>query len=216
MKKERTFFIKIAVALFVYILAASIWGFGAHWKLYAWIGIAICLPFIFIAPLARPLYSLWQLYVQFTSEGMRFFQGFGFVLFTVGYYLLRYMVLNGDAEQFHLLLTETRSLTDLQAAAPGNWLYWFAAGLVLFISGLIPPVANLLFKLWMGLAGLLQSIMSRVILTLVFLLAVLPIGLIAKITGKKFLDKKWEPASAGSHWIDREYTFKKENYRRHF
>ena len=84
------------------------------------------------------------------------------------------------------------------------FIYFGAAGLVLIIMGFISPVIlKPLNKVWMGLAIVLGWLSSRVILIVVFYLVLTPISLIAKISGKKFLDLKYK-SEKDSYWIKRE------------
>lgn len=62
-------------------------------------------------------------------------------------------------------------------------------GLALIILGaVIPLILKPIYYIWMVFATILGWIMTRVILTVIFYLIVTPIGLIAKIFRKKFLD----------------------------
>ena len=84
------------------------------------------------------------------------------------------------------------------------FIYFGAAGLVLIIMGFISPVIlKPLNKVWMGLAVVLGWLSSRIILIVVFYLVLTPISLIAKISGKKFLDLKYK-TKGNSYWIKRE------------
>ena len=84
------------------------------------------------------------------------------------------------------------------------FIYFGAAGLVLIIMGFISPVIlKPLNKVWMGLAVVLGWLSSRIILIVVFYLVLTPISLIAKISGKKFLDLKYK-SEKDSYWIKRE------------
>ena len=84
------------------------------------------------------------------------------------------------------------------------FIYFSAAGLVLIIMGFISPVIlKPLNKVWMGLAVVLGWLSSRIILIVVFYLVLIPISLIAKISGKKFLDLKYK-SEKDSYWIKRE------------
>ena len=47
----------------------------------------------------------------------------------------------------------------------------------------------------MKLAHAIQAVVSRLILTLAFLLVVAPLGILAKVVGKKFLVRKPDPGS---------------------
>jgi len=91
----------------------------------------------------------------------------------------------------------------------GFWIYYSSQsfvgiiflfiGILLFAFGLLfPNVLSSAYKVWMGLAFALGWIMSRVLLIVLFYFVLTPVGFIAKIVGKKFLD------------ID--YTVKKESY----
>lgn len=208
MKPATKFFLKLSIALFAVILAQSIWKIALPWKLYTWIAFAAAMTATFIPPIGRGLYFLGGLYGRISSEGMRFFQGFGVVLLVIAFYRLFYLVLSGSTEHLKALSPENLPVGDYRHLA--------LAGLILLMAGSIPPLANLLFKGWMKLAQGLQFIMSRVILTVVYLVAVIPVGLTARVFGKKFLDKELNP-QAESYWIDRpEIPFEPRRYRRHF
>lgn len=56
---------------------------------------------------------------------------------------------------------------------------------------------------WMKLAMVLNYIMTRVLLSLVFFLAVTPIGLIFKLLGKDLLGKRFDP-NAKTYWVEPE------------
>jgi len=57
--------------------------------------------------------------------------------------------------------------------------------------------------IWMKLAMVLNYVMTRVLLSLVFFLAVTPIGLIFKALRKDLLGKRFDP-SKGTYWIEPE------------
>ena len=79
------------------------------------------------------------------------------------------------------------------------------AGLIVIILGFIVPKLLLPFqKIWMGLAFVLGFIMSRLILTLLFYLVITPIGIIARLAKKDFLDLSFNKSS-NSYWNYREH-----------
>jgi hypothetical protein len=87
-----------------------------------------------------------------------------------------------------------------------NYILFLAAAF--FITGLIlPSILRPVYKVWMAIAVVMNFIMTRVIMAVIFYLIVTPIGLIASLTGKKFLDVKIDK-SAKSYWIVREKTSK--------
>ena len=89
-------------------------------------------------------------------------------------------------------------------------------GLFVILAFVAIPVLRPFHKLWMMLALLMGFVMSRVTLTVLYYLILTPIGLLAKIVGKKFMplgiDKK-----AVTYWEKRENTAKQQiDYDRQF
>lgn len=58
-------------------------------------------------------------------------------------------------------------------------------------------------RLWTKLGLLLHKLVSPVILGLIFLIAVMPMGLMLRLFGKDLLRLRFDP-SAGSYWIPRD------------
>jgi hypothetical protein len=82
--------------------------------------------------------------------------------------------------------------------------YFGSLGLLLILIGLAAPVIlKPLNKIWMSLAIVLGWIMTRVILIILFYLAVTPIGLLVKLFRKDFLDMKIDK-NKDSYWQKRE------------
>jgi hypothetical protein len=78
------------------------------------------------------------------------------------------------------------------------------AGILLIVLGLILPAAlKRIHKVWMGFAIVLGSIVSRIILTILFFVIISPIAVIARMMGKKFIQQHRNP-SGGSYWIRRD------------
>jgi Saxitoxin biosynthesis operon protein SxtJ len=81
--------------------------------------------------------------------------------------------------------------------------YFVSIGALLVLSGLLfPALLRPLNKAWMTLAVLLGWVMTRVILSVLFYLVITPISLIARISGKHFLDLKIDK-SRQSYWEKR-------------
>ena len=108
----------------------------------------------------------------------------------------------------------------------GSWLLWrgkeggylllIIATLFLFFGLILPMLLKPLHKMWMTLAVLLGWLMTRIILTILFYLVVTPIGLLAKVSGKDFLNRKFN-SNASSYWIPRKaITPEKRNYENQF
>ena len=81
-----------------------------------------------------------------------------------------------------------------------TYITWGIIGIVFILTGLIfPVILKPLNKMWMGLAIILGWIMTRVILSILFYLALTPLRVIAGVFGKKFLDSKIDP-KAETYW----------------
>jgi hypothetical protein len=89
-------------------------------------------------------------------------------------------------------------------------------GLLILLGIVFPQLLKPLNKIWMGLAIILGFIMTRVILSILFYLVITPIGFIAKLFGKKFMDLNYNK-SAKSYWERRTIIQKKPiDYDRQF
>ncbi len=81
--------------------------------------------------------------------------------------------------------------------------FFLAPGLVLVVAGAIAPgILKPVYLAWMSVALVLGFIVSHVLLTLFFFLAITPLGIAARLTGKDFLRLKLQP-EAKSYWIPR-------------
>ena len=107
----------------------------------------------------------------------------------------------------------------------GFWIYYSSQnfvgliflfiGTLLLVSGLIfTTTLSLVYKVWMGLAFTLGWLMSRILLTILFYFVITPIGLLAKLVGKDFLDINYK-MKRESYWIIRP-TDKKVDYTKMF
>jgi hypothetical protein len=96
-------------------------------------------------------------------------------------------------------------------------IYFTIIGGFLFISGLvIPQILKPLNKIWMGLAIILGFFMSRIIITVLFYIALTPISIIAKLVGKKFMILKFD-RSINTYWEKPTIIQKKQiDYERQF
>lgn len=96
-------------------------------------------------------------------------------------------------------------IAGLRGWTLGPWsLALGAPGLALVLVGTAAPgVLRPVFRVWMGIAVVLGAIMTRVILTLVFVLLMLPIAFVLRLVGKELLARRPDPEAA-SYWIDRD------------
>ena len=89
----------------------------------------------------------------------------------------------------------------LRGKAHPAWL--LAPGIALVVLGAaLPGILKPVYLVWMSLALVLGFIVSHVLLTLFFFLAITPIGIVARLTGKDFLRLKLQP-DAKTYWIPR-------------
>jgi hypothetical protein len=87
-----------------------------------------------------------------------------------------------------------------------SFLYFFPVGLFLVLAGILTPtLLRPLNKVWMIFSVLLGWVMTRVILSVLYYIILTPIGIIAKIFGKEFLDMKIEKKRV-SYWEKRKKT----------
>ena len=94
---------------------------------------------------------------------------------------------------------------------------FLAIGTVLFVTGIaIPFTLKPFYWVWMVFSIILGWFMTRVILSLLFYVILTPIGLIARLMGKQFLDLKLDH-SKQSCWNMRTIdTFDTQNYEKQF
>jgi multisubunit Na+/H+ antiporter MnhG subunit len=96
-------------------------------------------------------------------------------------------------------------------------LFLWQIPLVSILLGLTIPVLLWPFqKIWMIFGLILGFVMTRILLGLVFFIVLTPIGLIAKIAGKEFLNRKIETGAA-TYWNTRDQAAKTpEDYEKQF
>lgn len=89
-------------------------------------------------------------------------------------------------------------------------------GLFVILAFIAIPILRPFHKLWMMLALAMGFVMSRVILTVLYYLILTPIGILAKLVGKKFMPLRFDK-SATTYWEKRENTTKLQiDYDRQF
>ncbi len=82
--------------------------------------------------------------------------------------------------------------------------YLLIPGAVIAVVGTVLPAAiRWLFFVWMALGLVLGTIVTSIILTLVFVLAVTPIGLIMRMVGRDPMERELDPQAA-TYWLPKE------------
>ncbi len=208
MHPTRKYFLKLFVFSLILALVFSAWKIAVPWQKPLWLLCLVFFTLMIVYPVGQPLHWLWKRYLDRTTQGKRFFQGAGLVFLLVALYRMYYIAVGGDVRVFEKI---TQGFFP-----PGDYALWGAAGLALFVFGLIRVMADGLFSLWMELALFIQKIVSRIILTIIYLLTVLPISLVGRLFGKEFLALKKNP-NATTYWENREaIPYQEKRYRRHF
>lgn len=109
--------------------------------------------------------------------------------------------------QFGLLLTLFLILLSILAKQGGRLQPWFPqlvvlAVLCLAVSLVQPTLFRGLYRSWMALAFAVGWWISRIVLLCVFYLVLTPVGVLARLRGKPFLDVRF-PDPAPSFWRPR-------------
>ena len=93
---------------------------------------------------------------------------------------------------------------------------YLASGVFLFFGLVLPLRLRQVHRVWMTLSLAMGWFMTRVILTILFFVVFTPIGVVARLLGKRFLDLGTD-RSQDSYWIPREpKEFIKSDYERQF
>jgi len=101
--------------------------------------------------------------------------------------------------------------------ASGVIYWWFGrspyllliAGILILTGLFIPPLAAIIHRGWMKLAEGIGYVMSKVVLTLVFVLVLVPLSFIARVF-RKNNTIRMKPGG-NSYYKKRNYTYTKEN-----
>jgi hypothetical protein len=89
-------------------------------------------------------------------------------------------------------------------------------GLFVILAFIAIPILRPFHRLWMMLALAMGFVMSRVILTVLYYLILTPIGLLAKIVGKKFMPLGFDK-NAKTYWEKKDLAAKQKiDYERQF
>jgi hypothetical protein len=97
------------------------------------------------------------------------------------------------------------------------YFYFLFLSLFFLIVGFFAPtLTKPIYKFFMILATFMNKIVTVILLSIMFYLVITPIGILAKLFGKDFLDLKFDK-KADSYWIQRkEVNIEKSDYERQF
>ncbi len=108
-----------------------------------------------------------------------------------------------------LIMLITGILTD-------NELFYKLAVPILVINMIVPRFYYPFAVFWFGFSGLLGEIVSRILLTIVYIIIVLPVGLTRKLSGKDNLRLNEFKRSVESVMNYRDHTYSKADLEKPF
>ena len=83
------------------------------------------------------------------------------------------------------------------------------------LSIALPIILKPIFWIWMICAIVIQWIITRIILSLIYYLIITPVGLIGRLLGKQFLELKWN-SNNSTYWNYRLNKSEVGNYKKQF
>jgi Saxitoxin biosynthesis operon protein SxtJ len=84
-----------------------------------------------------------------------------------------------------------------------SYIFLPSATLLIYLGFVYPKRIKKAYKIWMGIAFILGWFVSRFLLSILFILVLTPIGLIAKVVNKKFLNLDFKQRG-NSYWIKKD------------
>ena len=85
--------------------------------------------------------------------------------------------------------------------------YLIGAMVLHVLNMIVPQVYRPVAVLWLGLSDLLGSVVSKILLSVVFFVVVTPIGILRRLFGKDSLQLRAFKASKESVMLERNHTF---------
>lgn len=86
--------------------------------------------------------------------------------------------------------------------------YYYVAAIPVLVIDMTFPMFYYPFAIvWLGLTNLLGAVMSRVLISIVYIVILLPIGVIRRLTGKDSLNLKGFKKDTKSVMVVRDYEF---------
>ncbi len=96
-----------------------------------------------------------------------------------------------------------------------RWL-WLVSPAVALVALALPRIWDKAYAAWMKLAEAMAWVVTRVVLSLCYFLAVTPIGLLMRVLGKRPLDLRFRDGKT-SYWIEKQPgEFTLERYEKQF
>ena len=97
-----------------------------------------------------------------------------------------------------------------------HFVFFYSAGLFFLLGAGAPPIIRPLHCVWMRLAFILEWVVTRLIMLIIFYLVLTPIGWAMRLSGKDPLQRKIEKGKT-SYWKDSpKKIFDPADYERQF
>ncbi len=201
LKQTKKFFIKFFILSLFLILIRKIFGLNEALIQGLILLSALTVMMILAPKIGVPFFQIFKSYEKKMGESGIFLHMAALILFLTGLYRYEYV--------FKRLFCLASDFSCGDAA------HFMLVAAITFTAA-FTPVKEPVFRIWMKFAHLLQSVVSRIILTVIFILTVIPLSIAAKLAGKKFLVMKPD-TSAVSYWETPDPAlFEKERYRKPF
>jgi len=84
-----------------------------------------------------------------------------------------------------------------------NGYIWIAVGAALGACRIVPPLFRLIYRFWVGFSIVLGYFVSRILLTIIFFIVLLPTGIIMRVLGKDPMERRRDP-DATTYWKQKE------------
>ncbi len=111
-----------------------------------------------------------------------------------------------ELRKYGLIMFAAFAVISILLYLKGETAYRFTAVpsvLFLLFAAVLPSALAPVEKYWMKLAAVLGFVVTNILLTLVFVLAILPVGLLLQVFGKSPLRKGFKKsARLSSYWLD--------------
>lgn len=77
---------------------------------------------------------------------------------------------------------------------------WAISSAVAFLAILMPPMARPFYLVWMGIALIIGSVMSRVVMGVIYFLLITPVALLFRVIGRDALQRRGGAKGKSTYW----------------
>ncbi|MEQ9449983.1 MAG: SxtJ family membrane protein [Pseudomonadales bacterium] len=112
----------------------------------------------------------------------------------------------GSSRSFGMVFAAVFAIIAAWPLLSGGDIRWWSAAIAIVFLGLglfLPGVLDPLNRVWFKFGMLLARIVNPIVMFVIYVISVLPIGAILRLSGKDLLRLRFEPDSQ-SYWIERD------------